>query len=291
MNGEVRVDGVRSPYLQHGPEDASEAVVFVHGNPGPKEDWGDLMERLDPRIRAIAPDMPGFGAADRPRDFAYTVAGYARHLDGVLRELGVTRPHFVLHDFGGPWGMKWMADHPGKTGSLTLINMGILRGYEWHSLARIWQTPILGELFQASATRAGLKLILNRTNPKPFPEAFIDRIDAAADWGHKRAVLKLYRASRDVATLGRAVESIKSADLPTLVVWGTGDPYLPARFAHDQKDYFARAEVHLLEGCGHWPFVDDPDLVAKYVVPFLETQLADATSRRNAETSDVRSRA
>jgi pimeloyl-ACP methyl ester carboxylesterase len=81
---DVTVDGVRSPVLQGGPLDAQEAVVFVHGNPGFSEDWRGLSERLSEFARTIAPDMPGYGNADKPSTFDYTVDGYARHLDGLL---------------------------------------------------------------------------------------------------------------------------------------------------------------------------------------------------------------
>ena len=86
----VTVSGVTSPVLHAGPRDATEAVVFVHGNPGPAEDWRDLVGRTGSFAHAVAPDMPGYGNADKPRDFPYTVQGYAAHLDGVLTELGIT---------------------------------------------------------------------------------------------------------------------------------------------------------------------------------------------------------
>ena len=66
---DVTVDGVRSPVLQGGPLAAKEAVVFVHGNPAFSEDWRDLSERLSGFARTIAPDMPGYGNADKPSTF------------------------------------------------------------------------------------------------------------------------------------------------------------------------------------------------------------------------------
>src|SRR5712692_9937011 len=97
---EVTVSGVRSPVKQVGPLSSGEAVVFVHGNPGPSDDWDDLLQRVASFTRAIAPDMPGYGAADKPRNFTYTIDGYADHLAGVLDQLGIGRAHLVLHDFG-----------------------------------------------------------------------------------------------------------------------------------------------------------------------------------------------
>src|SRR5260370_13557713 len=75
---EVSVRGVRSPVLTAGPPDGAEAVVFVHGNPGPAPDWRDLLSRAGEFGRAIAPDMPGHGRAGKPTAFSYSVDGYAR---------------------------------------------------------------------------------------------------------------------------------------------------------------------------------------------------------------------
>jgi FAD binding domain len=68
---EVSVRGVRSRVLTAGPPDGAEAVVFVHGNPGPAEDWRDLLSRAGMLGRAIAPDLPGYGHAGKPKDFSY----------------------------------------------------------------------------------------------------------------------------------------------------------------------------------------------------------------------------
>ena len=106
---EVSVRGVRSPVLTAGPPDDAEAVVFVHGNPGPSDDWRDLLPRAGELGRAIALDMPGYGRAGKPKDFSYSVDGYAVHLAALLDQLGITRAHIVAHDFGGAWALAWAA--------------------------------------------------------------------------------------------------------------------------------------------------------------------------------------
>jgi pimeloyl-ACP methyl ester carboxylesterase len=80
----VSIDGVRSPVLEFGTAEAAEAVVFVHGNPGSTHDWEGLAREVGEFGRALAMDMPGFGAADKPADFDYSVPGYASHLGKVL---------------------------------------------------------------------------------------------------------------------------------------------------------------------------------------------------------------
>ena len=123
------VNDVRAPVLIGGPAETAssrEAVVFVHGNPGSGSDWEPLMTHIAPFAWVIAPDMPGFGDAERRADQDYTVAGYAAHLAGVLDQLGVDRVHLVAHDFGGPFALTWAAAHPDNVASVTLINTGVL---------------------------------------------------------------------------------------------------------------------------------------------------------------------
>jgi pimeloyl-ACP methyl ester carboxylesterase len=277
---DASVGGVRSLVRETGPTGAREAVVFVHGNPGSSEDWLDLMALVGTFARAVAPDMPGYGKAARPVDFDYTVEGYSRHLAGLIDQLGVDRVHLVLHDFGGPWGLAWAAEHPKAVASITLVNIGVLAGYRWHKYARIWRTPILGELFQLAASRGAFRKMMNADNPKPFPTAFVDRMFDDADWGMKRAVLKLYRATSDLDGMSRALgDRLTPLKLPALVLWGSGDIFLPVRYAEEQRKYFGETEVHVLEGCGHWPFIDEPQRCADLIVPFLRKQVAGGDAR------------
>lgn len=274
----VTVDGVRSAVHDTKPGTSSEAVVFVHGNPGPMDDFESLIPAVSAIARTVAVDLPGFGRADHPREFNFSVEGYARHLAGMLDQSGVTRAHLVLHDFGGGFGLRWAASNPQRVASITLINTGVLQGYRWHKYARIWQTPVLGELFQWLASPTMLKRALDSDNPVPLPQSYIDRVFLYADSAHKRTVLKLYRATRDPEVhFARFAPELRQLDVPVCVLWGEGDPYLPASFAERQREVFSRAEVHVLPGLGHWPFIDDPAAVLRHLLPFLQRQVSHTT--------------
>ena len=273
----VVVDGVRSPVIDAGPADASEAVVFVHGNPGSGRDWQDLIQPVASFSRVIAPDMPGYGAADKPPDFDYTVAGYARHLQGLLEELGVQRAQLVLHDFGGPWGFKWAAENPDAFASATLINAGVLIGYRWHRYARIWRTPMLGEAFQATTTRMLFRQLVGRENPKLPPDALDRLYEQGAGWPTKRAVLRLYRATPPTYCESIAAQ-LSALDRPALTVWGTDDAYIGIDQADRLREMFPSIRTEKLEGHGHWVFWEDPERVASLVVPFLKEQAGRGTA-------------
>ncbi len=256
----------------------------MHGNPGSSEDWRLLVSAVGSFARAVAFDQPGFGNAEKPSDFDYTVPGYSRYLGSALEQLGIQKVHLVLHDFGGAWGLAWAAENPEAFASAVLINSGVLLGYRWHYLAKIWRAPLLGELFMASSNRRAFGLLLRRGNPRGLPRAFVDRMYSQFDWGTRRAVLKLYRASGDIDGLAHKLQAaLRPLNRPALVVWGAHDPYIPLVQAARQKETFSGAEVTILDESGHWPFADDPSRVESVVVPFLErvtrARLDEATGR------------
>jgi pimeloyl-ACP methyl ester carboxylesterase len=272
--GRIDVQGVGGPVLQAGPREAREAIVFLHGNPGSGREFGDLLGAAGTFARAVAPDMPGFARADKPRNFRYDNVGYADHFDGLLRELGIDRVHLVLHDLGGPWGLEWASRKPAGVGSVTLLNTGVLIGYRWHILARIWRTPGLGELFQATATRPLFRLLTNRGQKRKLPREFLDHMyDVNFSRPTRRVVLKVYRNSPHPDEDGtRQAQALRPHDIPALIVWGARDPYLGVELAGVQRQAFPRARLVMLDDSGHWPYMDNPQAVAAEVIPFLREQ-------------------
>lgn len=266
------VNGVRSPVLIGGSGAAGEAVVFVHGNPGRGSDWQPLMDRVAEFAAVVAPDMPGFGGADKKGDQDYAMAAYGAHLGGLIDQLGIEAVHLVAHDFGGPFALSWAAANPDKVASVTLINTGLLLDYNWHRLARIWRIPVVGELFMRASTRRLATLLLRHDNPglsASWVRQIAEHLSPAAT---KRAVLRLYRSTRpeDMDTL---VEPLRDRDQETLVVFGAADVYIPVEQAERQRRVFPRARVEILPGVGHWAWLEQPDRVAEFVIPFLRERV------------------
>jgi pimeloyl-ACP methyl ester carboxylesterase len=276
----VVVNGVRSPVLIGGAGATGEAVVFVHGNPDAGGDWESLMARIAEFATVVAPDMPGFGGADKRADQDYTLAAYAAHLGGVIAQLGIDSVHLVAHDFGGPFALTWAAANPGKLASVTLINTGVLLDYKWHRLARVWRTPLAGELFMRTTTRPVARFVLRHDNPG-LPEEWVNRIaEHLLPAGTKRAVLRLYRSTRQT-DMDALVEPLRSRDPDTLVVFGAADVYIPVEQAQRQRRVFPRARIEILPGVGHWAWLEQPDQVAGCVVPFLRERVGKTAQKPN----------
>ena len=263
--------GTRTRLVQAGPADSPEAVVFVHGNPGSADDWEPLVSAAGQAgHRAVAFDLPDFGETIAPDGFAYDVPAYATFVGEALAELGIERVHLAIHDFGGPIGLVWAMMHAEALASITLVDTGILPGYSWHYLARIWRTPIAGEVLQATATRSLFRFLVNVQEPRGLPRPFVERMYDQYDRRTRRAVLKLYRATPDPGGMSESLIGLfRERDIPALVIWGEDDAYLPSSFAREQQRAFPSAEVHVLPASGHWPFADAPEVVERLLVEFL----------------------
>ena len=276
----VEVSGVRSPVRVAGPE-GSEAVVFVHGNPGAGADWEDLQTRVSEFARTAAPDMPGYAGADKPRDFDYSVEGNARHIGGVIRELGIERAHLVLHDFGAPWGLELALREPGSIASVTLLGNGVFREYTWHHWARIWRLPVIGTIMQYTTPRLFARIMTGRENPGLSREQVDGLSRRISPYATRRAVLATYRATPPERFVFRdglsgqvpLIPLFAERDLPALVLWPTEDIYIPYQ-PDTQREAFPSARVEILEGHGHWLHWEAPERVAELVVSFLREQVA-----------------
>lgn len=273
----LAVGPVSTRLVEAGPREVSEAMVFLHGNPGSADDWVRLAAAVGATgRRAVAFDLPDFGETEAAPGFEHSTAGYAGFVGEALAALGIGRVHLVLHDFGGPIGLAWVAANPDALASITLIDTGILPGYKWHAFARIWRTPVLGELFQATTTRRGFKLIINRKEPRGLPLDFVEEMYDHADRRTRRAILKLYRATDDPGEgSAELVALMAPRDLPALVIWGEGDAYLAPSFAARQRDAFPSADVHVLPASGHWPYADAPETVERLLLEFVSRLAAD----------------
>ncbi len=266
---ELLVDGVR--VFQRRTEGDGIPTVFVHGNPTSSADWLPFMRLLEGP--SVAPDLPGWGRSERPdpRRFDGTMTGLGAFLGRWLDAAGIGEYRLVCHD----WGVVSLIaaqTHPERVRGLVLINaVPLLPGYRWHWVARwFWRRRVVGELFNAAATRPALRLISRQASatPGPLPEEFIEAAWATRPSGSWPQQLALYRSAEPKA-LAAAGARLGELECPALVAWGVEDPYIPVAFGRRYAEALPDAELLEVERASHWPWIDRPDLVGS-VVDFLQ---------------------
>jgi pimeloyl-ACP methyl ester carboxylesterase len=244
---------------------AAAPALYLHGVPTNSDDWLPFLERTG----GLAPDLPGFGRTGKPGYLKYTIDEYASFVERFLDHLEVERVRMLVHDWGAV-GLAFAQLHPERIERLVVTNaVTFLPGYRWHRTARMWRTPVVGELAMGATTRPLLKLTSREANvtPGPMPDAWLDTVLDHFDQGTQRAILRLYRSSPS-EVLKKAGEHLSRLDMPSLVLWGMRDPYIPKRFAEEYTRALPDSELVELPDAGHWWWFDRPDAIER-VTDFL----------------------
>ena len=121
------VGGLR---LAHVDEGEGEPVVFFHGEPT----WSYLWRKVIPPVRdagyrCIAPDYAGFGRSDKPTDLGWY--SYDRHTEltaTLLEDLDLRDATAVVHDWGGPIGLRLAVEHPDRIARMVIMDTGMFTG-------------------------------------------------------------------------------------------------------------------------------------------------------------------
>ena len=266
--GSVSVDGV-STFFRRIPGEGP-PVVLIHGVPGHSQDWVEIMEEM--RGPALAFDLPSFGRSDRPPpgSFDHSMHGYGRFVERFLDRMEIGEYSLAVHDWGVV-GLLAAQRHPERIRRLLVTScVPLFAGYRWHRTARVWRTPVLGEISNRIWTRRLLDLGLreSRGDWSRHDPAFIDMIWDHTDAGTFRAILDLYRSAppSELAAAGARLGEITA---PALIVWPLKDRYLPARFGREWAERFPNAELIEVPDAGHWAWRDDPSLIPR-IAGFLE---------------------
>ncbi len=250
-------------------EGSGPPVLFLHGNPDTSDVWHEQIRHLSPQYRCLAPDLPGFGRSLAPAGFDYSLDSLSAYVDDLLAALKIDEPvHLVVHDLGGPMGLAWAVQHPDRVRSLVVINTVFFSDYRWHFWARIWRTPLLGELSMKIMNRWAFRLELKRGSRKLTQEQMDQTYDLFTP-EMRRMVLRFYRAltPSKLKHWEEALPNLTSR-VPVLALWGDQDPYLPKQFA---RRFGAKQVVHFPD-CGHWLSVEAAADVSGQMEAFFADQ-------------------
>jgi pimeloyl-ACP methyl ester carboxylesterase len=231
-------------------EAAGSPTLYLHGVPTDGDDWLPFLEQTG----GYAPDLPGFGRSGKRGDLDYSMHGLGAFAEAFADARGLDRMNLVVHDWGAA-GLLFAMRAPERIERLVLIDaVPFLPGFRWHRVARVWRRRGAGELMMGSTTATSIGLLA--PDLKPRARKVAERFDQ----GTQRAVLKLYRSAPE-DELARAGEGLGRIGAPALVLWGADDPYIPARFAQAYADALPAAQARVLDGAGHWPWLQRPELV------------------------------
>jgi pimeloyl-ACP methyl ester carboxylesterase len=219
---------------------------MVHGNPDTRLLWEGVQGYLSDNHEVIAVDLPGF-AEPREAGFAATKEAYVDWLIGEIESVvQASGPvDLVGHDWGSLLVQRVASIRPDLLSSLAAGGAAVDTDYPWHDIAQIWQTPGEGERYMEEDLTPEVSIPYLIENG--VPETYAKR-NAWLTPGNKDCILRLYRSAVKIGEEWQP--ELEQVDLPSMVVWGRDDPYVPLNWAERLAERIG-AELVVLD-CGHW---------------------------------------
>lgn len=280
---DVSANGARFHVAECGPADGP-LVLLLHGFPEFWWCWRHQLVALgEAGFRAVAPDLRGYGASDKPpRGYdAYTLSS---DVAGMVRALGARDAMVVGHDWGGVLAWTVATLHPRVVSRLAVVGMPHplrLRDAVLTDRRQLRASAYIGFFQLPRAPEARLKRgdgayvgeLLRRWGGPGFPDAETEaRCRAAVQVaGVAHCSLEWYRWAVRSRTRPSGLRFLRLLDrgvgVPTLQLHGALDTCLLPTTAHGSGDWVhAPYELQVLDGVGHFPHEEAPEQVSAALV-------------------------
>ena len=264
-------DGREIAYLDNGrADDARPPLVMLHGIGASMDHWPRLARRLAERVRAVAPDLPGFGESDRDPDGDYSMTAQADAVVAFADALGLDRFHLAGSSMGGRIAAEIAHRYPDRLRSLWLLAPA---GAEGERPSEMIEGLLAGEpvpLFSRTADEyaATLDYIMTRPPKVPKPALRVLAAESAEGYALNHTIFK---AMSDEFVARPSTEVLlEGLDVPTLITWGEDDRVLHPSGAATTAAGMPDATVEVMAETGHLPMMEDPEATAAAYLAFLD---------------------
>ena len=245
-------------------------VVLVHGAPETDAVWEPLLGELARlgKTDVVRLSPPGFGAP-LPAEFGATIWDYRAWLVGELSKLDAP-VDLVGHDWGGGHVVGVAMTRPDLIRSWVSDIVGAFEpDYVWHLAAQIWQKPGEGEQNLAELFGGSIDDRTSRNHEMGMPGPAAREIAKGQGPAMAKAMLALYRSTAQpvLAEIGKDLSA--AAARPGLAIVATEDDAVGSLKQKHHGAERAGAQIHVLEGLGHWWMLQDPAQGARMLSAFL----------------------
>ena len=242
-------------------------MVFVHGNPCWSRVFRKQIEAFQHRHRIVAPDLLGFGASAGPPRGAGFVE-QAEMVEALLLQIDAREVCLVVHDWGGPIGLRWAIRHPERVAALVLVNTTVAPDF----IPPLYWRPLASELLavRANAFALGLPLAM-RAARRPREWALHRR--HFRDEAARRAVLRLERLDGFREVVSEVAANVGDLPCPTLILWGEPDPYFRRKDRVRLVRSFPSARRVVSPKAGHFPMADRSADFNRHLDDFLSSHV------------------
>jgi pimeloyl-ACP methyl ester carboxylesterase len=271
MRGEfVDVGGARLYYYAAGTRGAGEPIVLLHGFPTSSHLWGKLVPLLPEGHRVVVVDLLGYGRSDRPGGRSLSLRAHAERVIELLDALGINYACVVGHELGGGVAQVMAVRWPARVSRLCLVCPVAFD--EWPvreiRLARA-MVPLTRHLPPTWVLTALRKELLRGYTDHELGTHSIDRYVKPFGTAEGRNVLVDHLLALDPAETSALAPRLKDLVMPTAVVAGAHDPFIPLATAERLRVDVPGATLDVVPDARHFVPEESPEAVAGVVARLL----------------------
>jgi haloalkane dehalogenase len=263
--------GLRMHYVDEG---EGPPVLLLHGEPT----WSYLYRAMIPPLvaggyRCIAPDYVGFGKSDKVLDDEwYVIERHVESVRALIEALDLTGVTLVVHDWGGPIGLRQAVDMPERFARLVILNTWLHHhGFVYTEMIRRWRAyaakfpPGTGDLPAGDivarwpnvdeARRAAMKAAYDAPYPDAASKAGARRFPWCIPVGEPEA--------GNAADQARCFEALKRWPRRAHLIFGDRDEIFTPAWAREWAGQIPGATVETVPGPHHVPEESGPEIARR----------------------------
>jgi len=266
-NAYVSALGVNLHYQDTGPSKNAIPILFLHGFGASLQTWDTWAQALSEDYRVISVDLPGFGLTGEDPSGIYTDQRSVEVLEAFLKELKIPKVVLVGNSMGGKLAWQFTARYPNQVSKLVLISPD---GYASPGIeyGKKTEVPAIAELYRYFFSKTFLAMNLEPAyaDPNTLNDALVNRYyDLMLAPGVRGAILGRMQQT----VLQDPVPSLSSIQVPTLLIWGEKDAFIPISNSNDYLKVMPNAKRVSLPNIGHLPQEEQPSIGLAVLKEFL----------------------
>jgi pimeloyl-ACP methyl ester carboxylesterase len=266
-NAYVNALGVNIHYQDTGPSKNPIPILFLHGFGASLQTWDTWSQSLSNEYRVISVDLPGFGLTGEDPSGIYTDERSVEVLEAFLKALQISKVVLVGNSMGGKFAWQFTARYPNQVAKLVLISPDgyASPGIEYGKKTEI---PAIAQLYRYFFSKTFLAMNLEPAyaNPKTLNDNLVNRYyDLMLAPGVRGAIL----ARMQQTVLKDPVPSLANIQVPTLLIWGEKDAFIPISNSNDYLKVMPNVKRVSLPNIGHLPQEEQPTIGLAALKEFL----------------------
>jgi pimeloyl-ACP methyl ester carboxylesterase len=266
-NAYVNALGVNIHYQDTGPSKNPIPILFLHGFGASLQTWDTWSQSLSNEYRVISVDLPGFGLTGEDPSGIYTDERSVEVLEAFLKALQISKVVLVGNSMGGKFAWQFTARYPNQVAKLVLISPDgyASPGIEYGKKTEI---PAIAQLYRYFFSKTFLAMNLEPAyaNPKTLNDDLVNRYyDLMLAPGVRGAIL----ARMQQTVLKDPVPSLANIQVPTLLIWGEKDAFIPISNSNDYLKVMPNVKRVSLPNIGHLPQEEQPTIGLAALKEFL----------------------